>query len=57
MGQIFTLVFVAVIGTLGVSTLVFYFFMKAWEEEYAWWARCQDKLASVRLVLSRRKQG
>lgn len=56
MGKVFTLVFVAVIATLGVSTLFSYFFVKAWEEEYAWWTRCQDKLASARLVLLRRKQ-
>jgi len=57
MGQGFTLMFVAVIGTLGVSTLFFYLFMKAGEEEYAWWARYQDKLARARLlILPRRKQ-
>ena len=57
MGQVFPLAFVAVMATVGVSILFSYFFIKAWQEEYAWWARCQDKLASARrLVLSRRKQ-
>ena len=57
MGQIFTLAFVAVLATLGVSILFSYFFVKAWEEEDAWWVRCQDKLASARLlILPRRKQ-
>jgi hypothetical protein len=56
MGKVFVLVFVAVIATLGVSTLFSYFFVKAWEEEYAWWTRCQDKLARAgRLILPRRK--
>jgi hypothetical protein len=56
MGQVFPLAVVAVMATVGVSILFSYFFMKAWEEEDAWWARCQDKLASARrLILSRRK--
>lgn len=40
MGQVFTLVFITVMATLGVSILFSYFFVKAWEEKYAWWARC-----------------
>ena len=57
MGQVFPLAFVAVMATVGVSILFSYFFVKAWEEEDAWWARCQDKLASARLLLlSCRKQ-
>ena len=57
MRQVFTITFVAVMATLGISTLFSYFFIKVWQEEYAWWAQCQDKLASARrLVLSRRKQ-
>ena len=56
MGQVFPLAVVAVMATVGVSILFSYFFIKAWQEEYAWWARCQDKLASARrLILSRRK--
>lgn len=58
MGQIFSLAFVAVIATVGVSILFSYFFVKAWEEEEAWWVRCQDKLARARLlIVPWRKQG
>jgi hypothetical protein len=44
MRQVFVPVFVAVIATLGVSALFSYFFVRAWEEEYARWTCCQDKL-------------
>jgi len=58
MGQIFPLACVVVMATVGVSLLFSYFFVKAWEEEDAWWVRCQDKLASARLlILPWRKQG
>jgi len=58
MGQIFPLACVVVMATVGVSLLFSYFFVKAWEEEDAWWVRCQDKLASARLLtLPWRKQG
>jgi hypothetical protein len=57
MGQVFTLAFFAVMATVGVSILFSYFFVKAWEEEDAWWARCQDKLARAQLlILPWRKQ-
>lgn len=58
MGQVFPLVVIVVMATVGVSLLFSYFFVKAWEEEDAWWVRCQDKLASARLlILPWRKQG
>jgi hypothetical protein len=58
MGQVFPLIVVTVMATVGVSILFSYFFVKAWEEEDAWWVRCQDKLARARLlILPWRKQG
>ena len=58
MGQVFPLIVVIVMATVGVSILFSYFFVKAWEEEDAWWVRCQDKLVRARLlILPWRKQG
>ena len=54
MEKVFALVVIAAVATLVVSTLFSYFFAGAGEEEYAWWLRCQDKLARARrLILPR----
>lgn len=55
MEKVFTLVFIAVVATLVVSTLFSCFFAEAGAEEHAWWTRVQDKLARARrLILSRK---